>query len=68
LPGSVGSGAPVASDTGAQGGEGSSAQAETSGSARLLLWLGFLAAFFIFVGGIGFSIVLSTRRRQNNLP
>lgn len=66
LPASVGVGVEGATAEGVQIED--EATQETSGTARLLLWLGFLAAFFIFVGGIGFSIVLSTRRRENDLP
>lgn len=66
LPTPVGAGAPGAGNPGAPMAE--QAVEETSGTTRLLLWLGFLAAFFIFIGGIGFSIVLSTRRRENDLP
>ena len=42
-----------------------SAAAETSGGTRLLLWLGFLGALSIFIGGIAVSIILSTRRRDS---
>lgn len=35
-------------------------------SSSLLLWIGFIAAFFIFVGGIAFSIFLSTRKREDD--
>jgi hypothetical protein len=66
LPGSVGAGVQVEGEAGAQAEE--EVVEETSGTTRLLLWLGFLAAFFIFIGGIGFSIFLSTRRRENDLP
>lgn len=66
LPTPIGAGAPGAGSPGAQMED--QAVEETSGTTRLLLWLGFLAAFFIFIGGIGFSIVLSTRRRENDLP
>lgn len=40
---------------------------ESSSLSRILLWLGFIAALFIFVGGIAFAIALSTRRRQDDL-
>ena len=66
LPNSVGAGVEGQTAEGTQMEE--EAVQETSGTTRLLLWLGFLAAFFIFIGGIGFSIVLSTRRRENDLP
>ncbi len=66
LPASVGAGVEGPASEGTQL-EAEAAQ-ETTSTARLLLWLGFLAAFFIFIGGIGFSIVLSTRRRENDLP
>lgn len=36
-------------------------------SSSLLLWLGFIAAFLIFVGGVAFSIFLSTRKRDEEL-
>ena len=36
-------------------------------SSSLLLWIGFIAAFFIFIGGIAFSIFLSTRKRENDV-
>lgn len=49
--------------------EGETAPVQQQGrSSTLLLWLGFLAALFIFVGGIAFSIFLSSRRRDDDLP
>lgn len=66
LPSTVGAGVQAGEAAGTEVED--QAAEETSGTARLLLWLGFLAALFIFIGGIGFSIVLSTRRRENDLP
>ena len=40
---------------------------QTQGSdrnARILLWLGFVGALLVFIGGVFFSILLSTRERQ----
>lgn len=45
--------------------ENATAQQEGE-SSRLLLWLGFVAAFLIFVGGVAFSIFLSTRKRSDD--
>lgn len=36
-------------------------------SSTLLLWVGFVASFLIFVGGVAFSIFLSLRRRSDTL-
>ncbi|MDT8304701.1 MAG: hypothetical protein RRC07_02095 [Anaerolineae bacterium] len=58
--GEISSGGELAPD------EGAAADTETSGTTRLLLWFGFLAALFIFIGGIAVSIILSTRRRYSD--
>lgn len=42
--------------------ESSPAQSSTLG--RVLLWVGFLAALLLFIAGVFFSIILSTRTRQ----
>lgn len=47
--------------------EETAAAQEEAESSRLLLWLGFIAAFLIFVGGVTFSIFLSARKRSDDL-
>jgi hypothetical protein len=64
LPGSVGRGQGISGGD-LERGDVEVAAAETSSAARILLWFGFLTALFIFIGGIAVSIVLSTRRRQD---
>lgn len=65
LPSSVGS-AQGSSESDLAPGEPEASVAETSGATRILLWFGFLAALFIFIGGIAVSIILSTRRRHSD--
>ena len=61
---SVGS---AANDEEMQAADDASVVRQEGESNSLLLWLGFIAAFLIFVGGVAFSIFLSTRKRDEEL-